>query len=365
MKPEEAVEYLVQVGLLDPARMVGSGIEVRDATRRNANLRVAYRDGDGFFLKQPSPGESSPAMLAEVGFYRQSLRDHRLTPLRRLIPRFRRYDPELRLLVLDLCRGQPAADYVRSGQPLPAIGRELAEALALCHGAVRASSGEPQGDGLFDTSPPLRWLATPGPSLFQEVGPAQLDIVRLVQSRPEVQRRIEHLVAGWTRECLIHGDLRWDNLVVEPAPDGGEGPAIRILDWESAGMGDPAWDVGCVLFAFVAGCLDAAGASSAELDVVRSEFARRTGEAQGDVQAFWRGYLGRSGLDGPGADRLADRVAVACGARLIQHALELTPRAVVMPGPVVLVLQLAVNLLSQPRDAVGVLFGIAGASGDP
>lgn len=46
--------------------------------------------------------------------------------------------------------------------------------------------------------------------------------------------------AAWRPECLVHGDLKWDNCLV--AAD-----RVRVIDWELSGLGDPAWDVSCVI----------------------------------------------------------------------------------------------------------------------
>jgi Ser/Thr protein kinase RdoA (MazF antagonist) len=46
--------------------------------------------------------------------------------------------------------------------------------------------------------------------------------------------------AAWHPECLVHGDLKWDNCLVEA-------DRVRVIDWELSGLGDPAWDVSCVI----------------------------------------------------------------------------------------------------------------------
>ena len=42
--------------------------------------------------------------------------------------------------------------------------------------------------------------------------------------------------------CLVNHDLKWDNVVLT-------GPTQQpvLVDWELAGLGDPAWDLGCLL----------------------------------------------------------------------------------------------------------------------
>lgn len=45
---------------------------------------------------------------------------------------------------------------------------------------------------------------------------------------------------AWRVRCLIHGDLKHENILVR---DEGGRAAITIVDWEMARMGDPAWDL--------------------------------------------------------------------------------------------------------------------------
>ena len=42
----------------------------------------------------------------------------------------------------------------------------------------------------------------------------------------------------WTSDVVIHGDMRLANVLVCRSP-----PAIRFVDWETSGWGDPRWDL--------------------------------------------------------------------------------------------------------------------------
>jgi hypothetical protein len=51
---------------------------------------------------------------------------------------------------------------------------------------------------------------------------------------------------AWRSTHLMHGDLRWANCLVDGA--GG----VVLVDWEYAGLGDPAWDLACALAEYLA-----------------------------------------------------------------------------------------------------------------
>lgn len=67
-----------------------------------------------------------------------------------------------------------------------------------------------------------------------------------------VQRAEDHLAAlhaEWEPSSLIHFDLRDDNILFVADEDAG-GP-VRIIDWEFACLGDPAYDVAYVIAQFL------------------------------------------------------------------------------------------------------------------
>jgi aminoglycoside phosphotransferase (APT) family kinase protein len=47
--------------------------------------------------------------------------------------------------------------------------------------------------------------------------------------------------------CVIHGDFRFDNVVLAPAAKGDELRVVGVLDWEMATIGDPLMDLGSSL----------------------------------------------------------------------------------------------------------------------
>ncbi|WP_438042162.1 phosphotransferase family protein [Sorangium sp. So ce128] len=51
--------------------------------------------------------------------------------------------------------------------------------------------------------------------------------------------------AGWRPACLIHGDFRDDNILIDPAAGGDPSPVF--IDWEMGGWGDPLWDLGALI----------------------------------------------------------------------------------------------------------------------
>jgi 5-methylthioribose kinase len=119
-----------------------------------------------------------------------------------------------------------------AGRVRPEVALTLADDLAAIH---RGTHGNAQVARDFDDR-----------EIFVElrVDPFYRHIARV---HPEIARPIDELIDEmWqTRACLVHADFSPKNvLLVESAQDG---PAIALVDFETAHYGDPAFDLGFFL----------------------------------------------------------------------------------------------------------------------
>jgi aminoglycoside phosphotransferase (APT) family kinase protein len=127
-------------------------------------------------------------------------------------------------------------------------------------------------------------------------------LARELLADPDVRAALRAALAGWSSECLIHGDVKWDNCLVDGASS--EARRLQVVDWELAGGGDRAWDVGCA----VAEHYVAATLSGSPID--------------GAVELLLRAYCSAAGLTRAERDALPARLATATAARLVQCAVE-------------------------------------------
>jgi aminoglycoside phosphotransferase (APT) family kinase protein len=107
--------------------------------------------------------------------------------------------------------------------------------------------------------------------------------------------------ALWRPLALVHADLKHDNVLVEPGIDG---IRVRVLDWEMARVGDPAWDL---------------AALTARLIIARGDSPPWS---EPDVEAtvlLVGRYAQASGLRVPG---LANRLVLYTGVLLLMMALQ-------------------------------------------
>jgi hypothetical protein len=359
---ESSVTYLLRLGLLDLASLVRDGLRIEEVPGRNRNFRVVGGPGRAFFLKQAPRGEigTNGPLAVEACLYDWVANDPRATGLRPLFPRRRHYDPERSILVLDLVT-EAAHPYVLEDEASPdyvaALRRLVATALAECHGLpVPRDIGI--GVGLPDAAPWVFGLARPEPASLRELAPAQLSVIQALQSQPDAVAALDRLRDEWRPTRLIHGDFKWNNVLVQQ--DSGGIPArVLLLDWEMAQLGDPAWDVGAALQAFIAEAV-------LGLELTDGTSPEAAAGLLGSVistllpahRNFWSDYLEAARWTGPEAGAILDRLPGHVAARLVKSAYEWSQAEVRMPRSAAAILQLGINMLLSPDAAREIVLGL-------
>lgn len=136
--------------------------------------------------------------------------------------------------------GATVTERVRAGE-LPAI--EAAHAVGTALGRLHAFAVDA---GLLRGLPTdlpwgLRLLRETAPRFVAEHAPAAA-LHGELRRRAGLVQGLAQLAERWSATHLVHGDLRWDNCIVEA----GSGQVV-LVDWECAVRGDPAWDLGCAM----------------------------------------------------------------------------------------------------------------------
>ena len=215
---------------LDPPR-------VEPLSGRHLVFRVA-RAGAGLVVKQAVDDEARRALKAEASMYRylETSGDER--------------PPIPRLLDEDAGRGVIIVQDFPNHRPLSTVTSAVA-AWAAIGTAIASLHRVPPPEG--PSSPPgIVFLDRPDPSLLRRAGPRRLRLVAHVQKDPRWRRGLARLRADWRSTVVAHGDLRLENVLVGA---GRAGLDVRVVDWELAGGGDAAADVGWIVGSLLAHAL--------------------------------------------------------------------------------------------------------------
>ena len=228
----ETVRRLIDAGLLSTRDVVDGSLTVVDLSRSNAVWLVDAGPGGRYVAKVTAPdrGDLQGSGAVETLLYERIAGDPALAataPVPHLVGRF----GDL-LVLASVGEADGLARRLRDRGPTAADGRLLGEAL----GRWRATGAVLAGDDLPGRLPWVVGAMGDDRPPFLDQHPATRELGAVLREEPALRQAVEPVARDWRRETVMHGDVRWDNVVV--ARD-----QALLIDLEFADVGDPAWDV--------------------------------------------------------------------------------------------------------------------------
>ena len=276
-----AIAQLRAAGLLTAREIVELGVRAVDRSRSHAVRLVEVGGRPAYAVKAldatgGTDVQGSPER--ELAAYALARDDPALGPLLA-----RSHPGSGGVLILEA--GGAATAAARPADP--ATLRALAATLAAWHAGTRAAD-----------FPPLRpWpldLLAGEPPAFLAGNDGVRALLAWLPDRALLAATLAAARARWAPLAIVHGDARLDNWLLDDV--GG----ATLIDWETAGRGDPAWDVAAVL-----------------QDVITLSGAERLADVPAArPAAFLDAYAEASG------DDVRDRLAGLLCARLLQRAVQ-------------------------------------------
>ena len=352
LTPANLAYFLMDRALLDAGEIVAGRLSIVDASRRNRNFKVLRQGQPGLFVKQMRDMQAD-AMLTlkrEAACYEVA---QNVPALARIMPRLIRYDESRHTLVLELLPDAESllAYHTRNkGFPIE-IGRMLGKGLGLYHTHAGALLEHEKLKGLFmRQTPVILTLSRGGYAMLGQFGRLGPAITALLQQHKDFEGLLDALGAEWRCDSLIHGDMKWDNVLVFPKDDGLD---FRIADWEMADFGDAAWDVGAVLQSFLQVWIFSMPIASGLPPQAYVGMAAQPLEAMRPVlKAFWETYADTRGFDAPSCQKELERCMRYGAARLVWAAIEQRLYQTQVDPAAAALLQVSLNVLKDPPRAV-------------
>lgn len=355
---EAIIEYLLGCGLLHPSAIVCTGFSVVDVSRRNRNLRLELSCGGGYFIKVGVDHQKRRTLAQEsrtYGFLKAVLGK----PAASSLARVHLFDPGSSILVLELLASETlGAVYLRRPRLVPSLIRKLGKRLGELHRDLVESRRVPEGCEQFCPVPFELWR--PSNTFVETCSGANLEFLKILQRSEGLCRALESLSSGWrhivdSMPVLIHGDIRLDNCCLAA-----DRKSLRIVDWELAGKGDPAWDVGAVFADLLSGWVMSIPLPTGADPAQYLRFAGTPFEAlKRAALDFWTGYQEGRGLSAVEISGALRTCILYAAARLIQLAFEHLQGAQHVTMYAISHLQVSDNLLARPIDGAALLLGLA------
>jgi hypothetical protein len=358
----EVALYLLRRRLLSEVSIVDGDLRIVDVSRRNRNFKVFTEPGPSYLLKQ-GIGQSGKATIAYESTVYQFLGElPGNTWLRHYLPHYYGYDEHEGILILELLRD--ARNFQENRTRRRHFSRTRAAALGLAlsrfHRLTGSAIASDQAGRFLGRIPWVLSFHRPGLGLFRDISNANLQLLKIIQNTVEFQRMLDELREGWRVDSLIHNDVKWENCLVFPPSNSGGKTGLKIIDWEFADLGDSCWDAGAVFSNYLSFWLFSIPVAGEEPPDRFLELAECPLEQmQPAIRAFWHAYVRGTGLDSAKSEESLLRAVKYAAARLIQTGFEQMQHSTQLTGNLVCLLQLSLNIMQRPREAIAHLLGIS------
>jgi aminoglycoside phosphotransferase len=230
----ELVAQASSVGLVTPREVRDGVVSIRDESRNNHVHAIMVRNHPVGYVKQrgwASLLDGDDVINRERTNLRY-LRDVDLGP--RLLP-----DQPGDGLWVGVVKGVGLAEQRGNLPELTEVCQAWGVAVAELHGLRTTSAGLIQA--------PRPWVLQPShrSRSMHDVGSASgyAAVLKAVDNEPVLRAAADQVEQRWANRYWIHGDLSATNVLVERVPS----LRVRFIDFESAGIGDPAWDLATAL----------------------------------------------------------------------------------------------------------------------
>jgi aminoglycoside phosphotransferase (APT) family kinase protein len=338
LEQSDIAHYLLSLNVVKPRAIVDEDFTVVDASRRNCVFLARTQSGPTFVVKQAMSGDGS-ALAHEAAVLRRLAG---VAELASHVPAVVHFEPDRACLVLRTPGG--ARDWSEHGGRFARIpARILGRTLAALHG-LRADLPDASMWGLQLPEPPHE--------LVLDLSAGAQDLLARIQASEFVCERLGELSRVNGDRGVVHADLRWENCLALPAPGARRRTRVLLVDWELAGRGDPAFDVGSVLAEYLrvwVGSVPIVEPVDPGRLVARARHPLAS--MRPAIHAFWSAY--RSARPVP-----LRRVVELGAVRLLQTAVERAQGLSFPSAHVVTLVQLADNMLREPDDAAAALLGL-------
>lgn len=350
--------YLLECGLIRPEAIVEGDLMVVETPRRNLNFKIIRKMGSGFFVKQIQVW--NPQVMAEMQreatCYWLPQHDPGFARLTSIVPKYAHYNPTRNILITELLPDcENLSEYHRRIGTFPvevaeALGRMLATYQQLANGQL---SNNPHLASFPRALPWILSIHHHNAAQFNDLSMGNAQMLGIMRQYPDFQQALEALRGQWQTDCLMHGDMKWDNCMVEGEGNFTEALKLRLVDWELADIGDAAWDIGAIFQAYLSFWILSINipvgvppAESLHLAQYRIE------SMQPALRRFWETYRDARRLVDGAADAFLERSVKYAAARMIQTVYEYMQRAPQLTQNALCLLQVSLNILLKSREAI-------------
>jgi thiamine kinase-like enzyme len=355
LNQHEVVPYLLSRDLIASRCVVDGDVAVIDNSRRNRNYRIISPDGC-YLLKQAVGADRIETLSREAVIYQQLSFASQENGIATHLPRFCGYDSDQHILILELI--QDAETLREQQQRLGRVSSHSAKKAAHALVALQRANLTLNEKTISPRASVLS-LHLPTLASYRNVSRGALQLVEIIQKQRGLTDRLDQLRHEWHPSGFIHGDIRAENFLI-PVPLARDKRPVKIVDFEFAGTGDAAWDIGSLFSEYLSFWLFSFPLMTAtHLDRFIHLADCPLDKIQLAVRSFWTQYVQCMALDASESDLFLLRAVKFSALRLFVMAFEASPALSSINTYILSLVQVGMNILAHPEKAAVELFGIA------
>ena len=349
--------YLLARGLIHPRDIVQGGLRVIDASRLNSVFIVTAEDRWPLVVKAGAGVAREAAVLERLYGAADG------GGLAAFLPSVLVADRTRGRLVLESAPGtRDLRRHHAHGRFSCALAREAGRALAALHAIPLAALDGMGGGG--DRGSDVR-LHVPDLDAVHSMSPAAKELTRFIQGLDDLCAALDRIAASTRTDAVIHGDVRWDNLLAVPDAGSRRWTKLGLIDWELCEIGDPAVDVGAFLGEYLRAWAQSVPVAD-PLDPGRLLGQARLplGGMRPALGAFWEAYVRRVRTPAGELARTLRRAVDLAAVRLLTAALEEAQARDELQARVLCLVPLSRNLLCRRDHECARLLGLDAVRGE-
>lgn len=356
LSKQNIVHYLLEKGLLQKAQLVSGQYSVGSVHSRNNNFVIEQGiNNEQYFIKQVI--KEDPFLIdtlrMEAAIYWLSNEHSQFEPLKTLLPKLYDYDYDNHILIIEHLKNYQSLHQLQEQLLVfdTAIAKQIGKSLAQIHIDIYTASQEEKAGQLFKKILPwIFFFGRDGVRNQPETTNASKQLESLILSDENYCEAIKQNGQKWEPNCLIHGDIKWSNILIENVE---KGKKIKIVDWETADFGDPCWDIAGVLQNYLSNWAFAAQQNEAK----RKKAFDKT-HMQLAIQAFWNSYCEEKNTTIREQKIMLSKSFQFAALRLLQTCIEASSYQQNLEAKTAGILQLTKNILLKSDELIFELLGI-------
>ncbi len=278
------------------------------------------------------------------------------------MPRFVEFDHPNHILITEAIPGAGNLHdfYVQQRQFPPALATRQAELLSSFHQPITANEQNAPSLRLFGRQQPMMfiWSASGFPSYGAQRSEAERQMVQLITQNSDYMQRMQAVREQWQATSLIHGDIKPANFLLNADALQTGRYDLRLIDWETADIGDPCWDVAAVFQSYLFYWVLHEPFSGQSVPDGWNTYGFPLEAMQPSIRQFWQVYTQRMQWSADQIRANLQKTVGYCALKLIHTCYESIQQAPVMAPYSARMLQLSLNMLRSPDDAIGQVLGL-------